>query len=50
MLAQLQAPTATPATTSQQQSIPANATSATEGGKEAHEPRIDVMQDETQPT
>jgi hypothetical protein len=47
---QLQASTATPAITSQQQSIPADASPATEGGKEAREPRIDLLHDDLEPT
>jgi hypothetical protein len=50
LLAQLKQPTATPATTDQHQSIPADATPATEGGKAALEPPIDLLDDETEPT
>jgi hypothetical protein len=50
LLAQLQQPTAASATTNQQQSIPADATSATEGGKAAPEPPIDLLDDEPEPT
>jgi hypothetical protein len=50
LLAQLQQPAATPATTDQQQSIPADATPATEGGTAAPEPPIDLFDDETEPT
>jgi hypothetical protein len=50
LLAQLRPPTATPATTNQQQSIPADATSATEGGKAAPKPPIDLLDDETDPS
>jgi hypothetical protein len=50
LLAQLQQPKATPATTDQQQSIPADATLATEGGKEALEPPIDLLDDEPEPS
>jgi hypothetical protein len=50
LLAQLQQPTSTPASTDQQQSIPAVATPATEGGKETHEPPIDLLDDEPEPS
>jgi hypothetical protein len=50
LFAQLQQTTATPATTDQHQSIPAVATSATEGGTAAPEPPIDLLDDETEPT
>jgi hypothetical protein len=50
LLAHLQQPTATPATTDQHQSIPAAATPATEGGKEALEPPIDLLDDEPDPS
>jgi hypothetical protein len=50
LLAWLQQPTAAPATTNQHQSILADATSATEGGKVAPEPPIDMLDDETEPT
>ena len=50
LLAQLQQPTAAPATTDPQQSIPADATPATEGGKAALEPPIDMFDDEPEPT
>jgi hypothetical protein len=36
--------------TDQQQSIPADATPATEGGKAAHEPPIDLLDDESDPS
>jgi hypothetical protein len=49
LLAQLRQPTATPASTDQQQSIPTDATTATEGGKEAPEPPIDLLDDEPDP-
>ena len=45
LLAQLQQTTATPTTIDQQQSIPADAT-ATEGGKAAPQPPIDMLDDE----
>jgi DNA segregation ATPase FtsK/SpoIIIE-like protein len=50
LLAHLQPPTTAPATTNQQQSIPADATRATEGGKAAPEPPIDLLDDEPEPT
>jgi hypothetical protein len=50
LLAQLHQPTATPATTSQQESTPANATPATDCCKAAPEPLIDLLDDETEPT
>jgi hypothetical protein len=50
LLAQLQQPTATPASTEQQQSIPADASLATEGGKAALEPPIDMLDDEPEPS
>jgi DNA segregation ATPase FtsK/SpoIIIE-like protein len=51
LLALLQQPTAAPATTIQQQSIPADATPATEGGnKAAPKPPIDLLDDEPEPT
>jgi hypothetical protein len=50
LLAQLQQPTAAPATIDPQQSIPAGATPATEGGKAAPEPPIDLLDDEPEPT
>jgi guanyl-specific ribonuclease Sa len=50
LLAQLQHPTAAPTTTNQQQSIPADATQATEGGKAAPELPIDMLDDEPEPT
>jgi hypothetical protein len=50
LLSQLQQPIATPATADQQQSIPADVTPATEGGKAALEPPIDLLDDETEPT
>jgi hypothetical protein len=50
LLAELQQSTATPATTDQQQSIPADAIPATEGGKAAPEPPINLLDDETEPT
>jgi hypothetical protein len=50
LLAQLQQPTATSATTDQHQSIPAAATLATEGDKEAPEPPIDLLDDEPDPS
>jgi hypothetical protein len=49
LLAQLQQKNATHAITDQQQSIPADATPSTEGGKEAHEPIIDLLDDEPEP-
>jgi hypothetical protein len=49
LLAQLHQTTVTPANTDQQQSIPADATLATEGGKAAPEPPIDLLDDETEP-
>jgi hypothetical protein len=49
LLAQLQQPAASPATTEQHQSIPPDAT-PTEGGKAAHEPPIDLLDDEPEPT
>jgi hypothetical protein len=50
LLAQLQQTTATPAFTDQQQSIPADATPATKGGKEAPEPPIDLLDDVPEPS
>ena len=50
LLAQLQQTTTTLATTNQQQPIPADATPTTEGGKAAHEPPIDMLDDEPEPT
>jgi hypothetical protein len=50
LLAQLQPPTTTPAITSQLQSIPADTTPTTEGGKEALAPPIDVLDDDPEPT
>jgi hypothetical protein len=50
LLAQLQQTTAQPATTDQHQSIPADATPATEGGKAAPEPPIDMLDDGPEPT
>jgi hypothetical protein len=50
LLAQLQQTTATPAITDQQQSIPADATPATEGGKAAPEPPIDLLDDKPDPS
>ena len=49
-LAQLQQTTATHAFTDQQQSIPADATPATEGGKSAPQPPIDLLGDEPDPS
>jgi hypothetical protein len=49
LIAQLQQPAATPAITEQQQSIPPDAT-PTEGGKAAHVPPIDMLDDEPEPT
>jgi hypothetical protein len=49
LLAQPHQPTATPATTDRQQSIPADTTLATEGGKEAPEPPTDMLDDEPHP-
>jgi hypothetical protein len=50
LLAQLQHTTTTPATTDQQQSIPADPTLATEGGKAAPEPPTDLLDDELEPS
>jgi hypothetical protein len=50
LLAQLQQPTAAPATTNQQQSIPADTTATTDGGKAAPEPPIDLLDDNPEPT
>jgi hypothetical protein len=50
LLAQLQQTTATHAFTDHQHSIPADATPTTEGGKAAHEPPIDLLDDESDPT
>jgi hypothetical protein len=49
LLAQLQQKTATPSITDRQQSIPADATPTTEGGKAAPEPPIDLLDDEPEP-
>jgi hypothetical protein len=50
LLAQLQQPTAIPTTTDQHHSIPADATPATEDGKAAPEPPIDMLDDEPEPS
>jgi hypothetical protein len=50
LLAQLQQTTTALAFTDQQQSIPADATPATEGGKAAPEPPIDLLDDEPEPS
>jgi hypothetical protein len=50
LLAQLQQKTTTLAITDQHQSIPADATPATEGGKAAPEPPIDMLDDEPEPS
>jgi hypothetical protein len=50
LLAQLQQPTTAPATTNQHQSIPADATPTTEGGKAAIEAPIDLLDDKLKPT
>jgi hypothetical protein len=50
LLAQLQQSTGQPVTTDQQQSIPADATPATEGGKVAPQPPVDMLDDEPEPT
>jgi hypothetical protein len=49
LLAELQQTTTTPATADQQQSIPADATLATEGGKAAPDPPIDMLDVEPEP-
>jgi hypothetical protein len=50
LLAQIREPTAAPATTYQEQSIPPDATTAAKGGKAARKPPIDLLDDEPEPT
>jgi hypothetical protein len=50
LLAHLQQTTATPAATDRHQSIPADATLATEVGKAAPEPPIDLLHDDPEPS